>query len=80
MEMVDKNACLLLLSMEVVAPYAETLISGQVTFGLLVTSLINRGIDVDKVAGLPAASGISIPYKISPSTDCSKYVNSPPSR
>ncbi|PHU05228.1 Non-specific lipid-transfer protein 2 [Capsicum chinense] len=39
-----------------------------------------KGIDAGKAAGLPAACGVNIPYKISPSTDCSKYVNSPSSR
>ncbi|PHT70185.1 Non-specific lipid-transfer protein 2, partial [Capsicum annuum] len=33
-----------------------------------------KGIDAAKAAGLPAACGVNIPYKISPSTDCSKYV------
>ncbi|KAL0310072.1 UNVERIFIED_CONTAM: Non-specific lipid-transfer protein 2 [Sesamum radiatum] len=32
------------------------------------------GINLGKVAGLPGVCGVSIPYKISPSTDCSKYV------
>ncbi|CAN4116404.1 unnamed protein product [Withania somnifera] len=31
-----------------------------------------KGIDMGKAAGLPAACGVNIPYKISPSTDCSK--------
>ncbi|XP_047254554.1 non-specific lipid-transfer protein 2-like isoform X2 [Capsicum annuum] len=31
-----------------------------------------KGIDAGKAAGLPAACGVNIPYKISPSTDCSK--------
>lgn len=30
------------------------------------------GLDLNKAAGLPSMCGISIPYKISPSTDCSK--------
>ncbi|XP_055812760.1 non-specific lipid-transfer protein 1-like [Solanum dulcamara] len=30
------------------------------------------GINYGKAAGLPAACGVNIPYKISPSTDCSK--------
>ncbi len=30
------------------------------------------GINYSVVAGLPAKCGVSIPYKISPSTDCSK--------
>ncbi|MCE0480881.1 tyrosine protein phosphatase, partial [Datura stramonium] len=33
-----------------------------------------KGIDLGKAAGLPAACGVNIPYKISPSTDCAKYV------
>ncbi|XP_049374834.1 non-specific lipid-transfer protein 2-like [Solanum verrucosum] len=33
-----------------------------------------KGIDVGKAAGIPSACGVNIPYKISPSTDCSKYV------
>ena len=32
------------------------------------------GINYGVVAGLPAKCGVSIPYKISPSTDCSKYI------
>lgn len=32
----------------------------------------NSGIDAGKAAGLPAQCGLNIPYKISPSTDCSK--------
>lgn len=32
------------------------------------------GVDLGKAAGLPGMCGVSIPYKISPSTDCSKYV------
>ncbi|XP_009757911.2 non-specific lipid-transfer protein 2 [Nicotiana sylvestris] len=32
-----------------------------------------KGIDMGKAAGLPGACGVNIPYKISPSTDCSKY-------
>ncbi|KAM3338931.1 non-specific lipid-transfer protein 2 [Capsicum galapagoense] len=39
-----------------------------------------KGIDVAKAAGLPAACGVNIPYKISPSTDCSKCVHFPSSR
>ncbi|MCE3052255.1 tyrosine protein phosphatase, partial [Datura stramonium] len=31
-----------------------------------------KGINAGKAAGLPAACGVNIPYKISPSTDCSK--------
>ncbi|XP_006355281.1 non-specific lipid-transfer protein 2-like [Solanum tuberosum] len=31
-----------------------------------------KGIDVGKAAGIPSACGVNIPYKISPSTDCSK--------
>ncbi|MQL67588.1 hypothetical protein F6Q10_34780 [Streptomyces vinaceus] len=31
-----------------------------------------RGINLGKAAGLPAACGVNIPYKISPSTDCSR--------
>ncbi|KAJ8570927.1 hypothetical protein K7X08_037899 [Anisodus acutangulus] len=30
-----------------------------------------KGIDAGKAAGLPGACGVNIPYKISPSTDCS---------
>ncbi|PIM98593.1 hypothetical protein CDL12_28926 [Handroanthus impetiginosus] len=30
------------------------------------------GLDYGKAAGLPGQCGVSIPYKISPSTDCSK--------
>ncbi|KAK4724646.1 hypothetical protein R3W88_027425 [Solanum pinnatisectum] len=33
-----------------------------------------KGIDVGKAAGIPRVCGVNIPYKISPSTDCSKYV------
>ncbi|KAL3839950.1 hypothetical protein ACJIZ3_024541 [Penstemon smallii] len=35
---------------------------------------ITPGIDYGKAAGLPSQCGVSIPYEISPSTDCSKYV------
>ncbi|KAL7106191.1 hypothetical protein ACP275_07G096700 [Erythranthe tilingii] len=31
------------------------------------------GVNFGKAAGLPATCGVNIPYKISPSTDCSKY-------
>ncbi|XP_038902996.1 non-specific lipid-transfer protein 1-like [Benincasa hispida] len=31
-----------------------------------------RGIDVGAAAGLPSKCGVSIPYKISPNTDCTK--------
>ncbi|KAL5991289.1 hypothetical protein ACLOJK_012196 [Asimina triloba] len=30
------------------------------------------GLDLGRAAGLPAKCGVSIPYKISPDTDCSK--------
>nr|1T12_A Chain A, NONSPECIFIC LIPID-TRANSFER PROTEIN 1 [Nicotiana tabacum] len=30
------------------------------------------GINLGKAAGLPSTCGVNIPYKISPSTDCSK--------
>lgn len=30
------------------------------------------GVNLGKAAGLPGQCGVSIPYKISPSTDCSK--------
>ncbi|PIN00306.1 hypothetical protein CDL12_27191 [Handroanthus impetiginosus] len=32
-------------------------------------------VNLDKVARLPSQCGVNIPYKISPSTDCAKYVN-----
>nr|WP_171476391.1 non-specific lipid-transfer protein [Acinetobacter baumannii] len=32
----------------------------------------NRGLNPANVAGLPGKCGVSIPYKISPNTDCSK--------
>ncbi|CAI9758844.1 unnamed protein product [Fraxinus pennsylvanica] len=32
----------------------------------------NKSIDFGKAAGLPGKCGVSIPYKIAPSTDCSK--------
>ncbi|KAL0413785.1 UNVERIFIED_CONTAM: Non-specific lipid-transfer protein 1 [Sesamum radiatum] len=31
--------------------------------------------ELAKAAGLPGQCGVNIPYKISPSVDCSKYVN-----
>ncbi|XP_022157264.1 non-specific lipid-transfer protein 1-like [Momordica charantia] len=31
-----------------------------------------QGIDLGRAAGLPGKCGVSVPYKISPSTDCSK--------
>ncbi|KAL2479346.1 Non-specific lipid-transfer protein 3 [Abeliophyllum distichum] len=31
-----------------------------------------KGINFNKAAGLPGKCGVNIPYKISPSTDCSK--------
>ncbi|MCE3052254.1 tyrosine protein phosphatase [Datura stramonium] len=34
-----------------------------------------KGLDAGRVAGLPAACGVSIPYKISPSTDCSNIIS-----
>ena len=34
----------------------------------------NSGINPDNAASLPGKCGINIPYKISPSTDCTKYV------
>ncbi|MCL7043220.1 hypothetical protein MKW94_026197 [Papaver nudicaule] len=33
-----------------------------------------KGIDLNLVAGLPGKCGVSIPYKIAPSTDCSKVM------
>ncbi|XP_057771292.1 non-specific lipid-transfer protein 2-like [Salvia miltiorrhiza] len=33
------------------------------------------GVNYSKAAGLPGQCGVNIPYKISPSTDCSKVVN-----
>ncbi|KAL2899904.1 IWF1': Non-specific lipid-transfer protein [Bienertia sinuspersici] len=32
-----------------------------------------KGLDQKKAAGLPGSCGVSIPYSISPQTDCSKY-------
>ncbi|MDG6100341.1 hypothetical protein EXU34_23115 [Alteromonas sp. ZYF713] len=32
----------------------------------------NRNIDLGKAAGLPGKCGTSVPFKISPSTDCNK--------
>ncbi|XP_059296719.1 non-specific lipid-transfer protein 2-like [Lycium ferocissimum] len=112
MEMVGKIACVMVLCMVVVAPYAEALTCGQVQSGLApclpylqgrgplggccggVKGLLGaaktpadrktactclksaansiKGIDAGKAAGLPGACGVNIPYKISPSTDCSK--------
>lgn len=34
----------------------------------------NSGINAGNAAALPGMCGVNIPYKISPSTDCSKYV------
>lgn len=34
-----------------------------------------KNLDLSKAAGLPGACKVNIPYKISPSTDCSKYIN-----
>ncbi|MFS7999401.1 putative plant lipid transfer protein/Par allergen [Helianthus anomalus] len=34
----------------------------------------NPGINSANAASLPSKCGVSIPYKISPNTDCSKYV------
>lgn len=34
-----------------------------------------KGLDTAKAAGLPYTCGVNIPYDISPSVDCSKYVN-----
>ncbi|KAK4381724.1 Non-specific lipid-transfer protein 2 [Sesamum angolense] len=31
-----------------------------------------KDVDLSKAAGLPVQCGVNIPYKISPSTDCSK--------
>ncbi|CAA3021909.1 lipid transfer [Olea europaea subsp. europaea] len=31
-----------------------------------------KGIDIGKAGGLPGKCGVNIPYKIAPSTDCSK--------
>ena len=33
------------------------------------------GLNLGLASGLPGKCGVSIPYKISPSTDCSKYVH-----
>ena len=33
------------------------------------------GVNYGLASGLPGKCGVSIPYKISPSTDCSKYVH-----
>ncbi|KAL2922478.1 Non-specific lipid-transfer protein 2 [Bienertia sinuspersici] len=32
-----------------------------------------KGLDQKKAVGLPGSCGVSIPYSISPQTDCSKY-------
>ncbi|KAK4724655.1 hypothetical protein R3W88_027434 [Solanum pinnatisectum] len=36
---------------------------------------IIKGIDMSKAAGLPALCGVKSPFKISLSTDCTKYVH-----
>ena len=33
-----------------------------------------KGLNLNLAAGLPGKCGVSVPYKISPSTDCSKYI------
>lgn len=33
-----------------------------------------KGINLSLAAGLPGKCGVSVPYKISPSTDCNRYV------
>ncbi|KAG5582184.1 hypothetical protein H5410_052811 [Solanum commersonii] len=86
MEMVSKIACLVVLCMIVVAPHAEALSCGQGLLGAAKTPADRKtactclksaasaikGIDVGKAAGIPRVCGVNIPYKISPSTDCSK--------
>ncbi|KAK9068072.1 hypothetical protein SSX86_012183 [Deinandra increscens subsp. villosa] len=56
---------------------AKTTPDRQAACGCLksVSSSIS-GINPGYAASLPGKCGVSIPYKISPNTDCSKYVNS----
>ena len=55
---------------------AKTTIDLQTTCGCLkivATSL--PGINLANAAGLPAKCGLNLPYKLSPSTNCSKYTS-----
>ncbi|KAK3002663.1 hypothetical protein RJ639_019969 [Escallonia herrerae] len=114
MAMLTKVACLMVLSMVVLAPYNEAAIScGQVASGVVYCLPYLRGtgkllpqccsgirglntaartpedrkaacyclqkasksiggLKPGLVAGLPGKCGVNIPYKISPSTDCSR--------
>lgn len=54
---------------------AKTPVDRQTACGCLKSAYSsNSGINPSNAASLPGKCGVSIPYKISPSTDCSKYV------
>ncbi|KAK2981826.1 hypothetical protein RJ640_010343 [Escallonia rubra] len=113
MAMLTKVACLMVLSMVVLAPYTEAISCGQVAssvvnclaylrgagplppqccsgirglnaaartpadrktacYCLQNASKSIRGLNPGLVVGLPGKCGVNIPYKISPSTDCSR--------
>ncbi|KZV55795.1 non-specific lipid-transfer protein 2-like [Dorcoceras hygrometricum] len=51
---------------------AKTTPDRQSVCNCLKTMAAAYPINLDKAAGLPGQCGVNIPYKISPSTDCSK--------
>ncbi|GKC45152.1 non-specific lipid-transfer protein-like protein [Tanacetum coccineum] len=80
-----KIACVMVACMVVFAPHANAITCGvskaatadKKTASGCVECLFGgiKGIKPDLASGLPDKCGVSIPYKISRSTDCSKYVN-----
>lgn len=55
---------------------AKTTVDRQAACSCLKTlASTYKGVNLSKAAGLPQQCGVNIPYKISPSTDCSKYVH-----
>ncbi|KAL0413792.1 UNVERIFIED_CONTAM: Non-specific lipid-transfer protein 2 [Sesamum radiatum] len=73
---VIKSMCIVLIAAVLavaVAPRAQTTPDRQSVCSCL-KSLAGsyKDVDLNKAAGLPGQCGVNIPYKISPSTDCSK--------
>ena len=53
---------------------AQSTADRQAACGCLKTAAAGvSGPNIEKAAALPAKCGVSLPYKLSPSTDCSKY-------
>ncbi|KAJ9543337.1 hypothetical protein OSB04_023044 [Centaurea solstitialis] len=53
---------------------AKTTPDRQTVCGCLKKILVTPGINLGNAASLPSKCGVSIPYKVDPSIDCSKYV------